>query len=73
MGKAVEKTLALGWHFQDQKNKKIEVYTKTIEVLDEVITEGQADIDMESDVEDDDKETQLKKRAVSGVELRIYV
>lgn len=73
MGKAVEKTLALGCHFQDQKNKKIEVYTKTIEVLDEVITEGQADIDMESDVEDDDKETQLKKRAVSGVELRIYV
>ncbi|QHS71728.1 ribonuclease P/MRP protein subunit POP7 [Saccharomyces paradoxus] len=73
MGKAVEKTLALGCHFQDQKNKKIEVFTKTIEVIDEVITEEQADIEIKSDVEDDDKETRLKKRTLSGVEVRIYV
>ncbi|CAI4037404.1 hypothetical protein SMKI_02G2790 [Saccharomyces mikatae IFO 1815] len=73
MGKAVEKTLALGCHFQDNKNKRIEVFTKTIEVLDEVVIQDHVDIETENDVEDDDKETQLKKRTVSGVELRIYV
>ncbi|EJS44769.1 pop7p [Saccharomyces arboricola H-6] len=73
MGKAVEKTLALGCHFQDQKNKKIEVFTKSIEVLDEVLTGDQEDIESEGDVDDDDKETELKKRTISGVELRIYV
>ena len=73
MGKAVEKTLALGCHFQDQKNKKIEVFTRSIEVLDEVIIEDNVDAESESSIDDDDRETQLKKRTVSGVELRIYV
>ncbi|CAI4058967.1 hypothetical protein N7582_001253 [Saccharomyces uvarum] len=73
MGKAVEKTLALGCHFQDQKNKKIEVFTRSIEVLDEVIAEQQEGVESESDVDDEDKETQLKKRTVSGIELHIYV
>ena len=69
----MEKTLALGCHFQDQKNKKIEVFTRSIEVLDEVIAEQQEGVESESDVDDEDKETQLKKRTVSGIELHIYV
>lgn len=61
-GKAVEKALSLGCHFDEHLKKKVEVLTKSVEVIDEVTEE-----------EDEcDADTQLKKRTISGVELRIY-
>ncbi|QLG74965.1 hypothetical protein HG535_0H02920 [Zygotorulaspora mrakii] len=74
MGKAVEKTLSLGCHFEEQMGKRIEVLTKTIEVLDEV-TEVDSDTasgNQELQEENEDLETILKKRTLSGVEVRIY-
>lgn len=70
MAKATEKVLSLGCHFEQQLGKKVDVLTKSVEVIDEVATEEN---DLEDDpVEDRDRETLLKKRPVSGVELRIY-
>ncbi|QLQ81518.1 hypothetical protein HG537_0F02790 [Torulaspora globosa] len=68
MGKAIEKTLSLGCHFEQQLGKKVEVLTKTVELVDEVV----AECDETDDLRDIDRETCLKKRCVSGVELRVY-
>lgn len=61
-GKAVEKALSLGCHFGQHLQKRVEVLTKSVEVIDEVTEED----------DESDAETQLKKRTISGIELRIY-
>ncbi|SCU93636.1 LAFA_0F17436g1_1 [Lachancea sp. 'fantastica'] len=71
MGKAVEKTLSVGCHFQEEKGKRVVVLTQTVALLDDILTEQDPGESAE-DMEDDDKETVLRKRTVSGVELRIY-
>lgn len=71
MGRAIEKTLSLGCHFEQQLGKKVEVLTKTVELVDEVAAESDESIESE-DLRDADRETTLKKRSVSGVELRVY-
>ncbi|QLL30877.1 hypothetical protein HG536_0A06920 [Torulaspora globosa] len=71
MGKATEKTLSLGCHFEQQLGKKVEVLTRTVELVDEVSAESEESIENE-DLRDIDRETTLKKRCVSGVELRVY-
>lgn len=68
MGKAIEKTLSLGNHFEVEKSLKVEVFTKSIDVIDEVIDSGEEN----SELDEEDRETSLSKRTVSGVELRIY-
>ena len=68
MGKAVEKTLSLGLYFEQEKFKRIEVYTKTVEVIDEMF----ADEEESEEINDNDRETTLKKRLVSGIEIRIF-
>lgn len=68
MGKAIEKTLSLGCHFEQQLGKKVDVLTKSVELLDEVSLD---DEDGDS-IKDVDRETMLKKRTISGIELRIY-
>lgn len=68
MGKAIEKTLSLGCHFEQQLGKKVDVLTKSVELLDEVsVDDGDEDF-----IKDVDRETVLKKRTISGIELRIY-
>lgn len=68
MGKAIEKTLSLGCHFEQQLGKKVDVLTKSVELLDEVsVDDGDGD-----SIKDVDRETVLKKRTISGIELRIY-
>lgn len=67
MGKAIEKTLSFGCHFE-QLGKKVDVLTKSVELLDEVSLD---DEDGDS-IKDVDRETMLKKRTISGIELRIY-
>ncbi|GAV46864.1 hypothetical protein ZYGR_0A04620 [Zygosaccharomyces rouxii] len=64
MGKAVEKALSLACHFQDQLQKRVEILTKSVDVMDELSND---DDDDPSDVD-----TELRKRTISGVEIRIY-
>ncbi|SCU84728.1 LADA_0D03444g1_1 [Lachancea dasiensis] len=71
MGKAVEKTLSIACHYQEEKGKKVEVITQSIAVLDEVVKNGDTTEEPEG-IDDEDKETSLRKRTVTGVEIRIY-
>lgn len=73
MGKASEKTLAVACYFQEEKGKKTEVLTQSVEVLDE-LTKGTSEEceDSEEDIQDEDKELVLRKRTISGVEVRIF-
>ncbi|KAH3688115.1 hypothetical protein WICPIJ_000886 [Wickerhamomyces pijperi] len=59
-GRALERTLSIGIHFRDVERNKVEIFTKTLEVLDEI------------DAGDEDEDTVLKKRKVPSVELHIY-
>lgn len=74
MGKAVEKTLALGSYFSQEKGHKVHVMTKTIKVIDELkdVSETQEIVDEEEDIDEEDEETFLKRRTLSGVEVRVY-
>lgn len=77
MGKAVDKVLSLGCYFEQQMGKKIDVLTKSIDVVDEILANDQeANEDNEEDDEEPereiDRETTLRKRTVSGVEIRIH-
>ena len=74
MGKAVEKTLALGSYFSQEKGHKVHVMTKTIKVIDELkdVSETQEIVDEEEDMDEEDEETFLKRRTLSGVEVRVY-
>ncbi|CEP61987.1 ribonuclease P/MRP protein subunit POP7 LALA0_S04e05160g [Lachancea lanzarotensis] len=73
MGKAVEKTLSVGCHFQEEKGKKVVVLTQTIPLVDEILAEQAGDEgESAEDIEDADLETVLRKRTASGVEVRIY-
>lgn len=60
MGKCVEKVLNLGIHFKSE-NFSVDIYTKTIGVLDEIVNE------------EDEGCTDIKKRNVGAIEIRIYV
>lgn len=74
MGKAVEKTLALGTYFSQEKGHKIEILTRTVKVIDELKSMDSQEDGAEEDesVDDEDVETFLKRRTLSGVEIRIY-
>ena len=67
MGKATEKTLALACYFQQEKGLRVEVRTKSIEVVDEV-----AEDEDDETVDPRDRETLLKKREISGGEAKVY-
>lgn len=72
MGKAVDKVLSLGCYFEQQMGKKVDVLTKSVDVVDEILTNDQEENEDEEPQRDVDKETTLRKRTVSGVELRIH-
>ncbi|KAF6009760.1 hypothetical protein HII13_000546 [Brettanomyces bruxellensis] len=62
MGKAIPKVLNIGLHFKYEKNATLDVYTKTIGVLDE----------FKSIPEASNEDDLLRKRNVSSIEIRIY-
>ncbi|KAM3162981.1 Ribonuclease P [Lachancea thermotolerans] len=75
MGKASEKTLAVACYFQEEKGKKVEVLTQSVDVLDEIVKSDPVteDIDEQDDgTQDGDREVELQKRTISGVEVRIF-
>ncbi|CCF59247.1 hypothetical protein KAFR_0G02130 [Kazachstania africana CBS 2517] len=69
MGKAVEKTLSIACYFQTKKQRKVEIITTSVDVIDEIATEDNE----ESPVSTEDLETTLKKRTISGLRVKIYV
>ncbi|KAH3674609.1 hypothetical protein WICMUC_003155 [Wickerhamomyces mucosus] len=60
MGKAISKTLSIALHFQYVEGNKVEILTKTVEVLDEF------------DDGNEDNDTVLRKRKISAVEIHIF-
>lgn len=72
MGKAAEKTMTLGCYFAEEKRKRIEIRTTSIDVIDEIILQGQDGASITPQLDERDKETELKKRSLSGVEIKIY-
>ncbi|CCH40624.1 Ribonuclease P protein subunit p20 [Wickerhamomyces ciferrii] len=60
MGATIEKTLSIGVYFQKDQGLKVDILTKSVDVLDEF------------DDEDLDHDTIYKKRKVTAVELRIH-
>lgn len=60
MGAAIEQTVAVGLHFQENEGCKIDVLTKSVEVLDEF------------DDGNEDNETIYRKRKVTAVEIHIF-
>lgn len=65
MGKAIEKTISLGLHFNE--NYKICIYSGTCEVLDELI------FDENSESENALEKQTFKRRNVSFVEIHIFL
>lgn len=74
MGRAINKALAIACHFQEEKGKRVEILTQSIEVLDEITEDEQEDgqDDESHEINDEDKELTLKKRTISGIKLLIY-
>ena len=75
MGRAVGKAISVSSHFSE--NHKTQVFTKTVTVLDEKITSTKTEKNEEEDEDfENDQElnaSQLEKRSVSGIEIRIYI
>lgn len=70
MGKAVTKTLSLAAHFQILNSYKVEVFTRTLEVLDEIYDDDGKD-ESGNEIAEEDREVKLQSRKLSGVEVRI--
>ncbi|VEU24332.1 DEKNAAC105649 [Brettanomyces naardenensis] len=70
MGKAIPKVVNLGIHFKYDKQLHVELYTKTIGVLDEFVPKDNENDDDDEEEEDDDV---LRKRNVGSVELHIML
>mgnify|MGYP004706559727 CR=1 FL=1 len=65
MGKAISKVINIGMKFKFDEKFNVDFFTKSVGVLDEFVKEE------EEEEEDDDSD--LQKRNVGGVEIRIYV
>lgn len=61
MGKAIEKTLSIGLKYQLDGDYKVDVFTGSIEVLDEILPT------------DEDEESVYKRRMVSFVEVKLWI
>ncbi|QEU61169.1 Pop7 [Kluyveromyces lactis] len=70
MGKAVFKTLSVAAHFNTMCDYKVDILTKTLDVLDEVFADDGKDEDG-NEVSKEDRETKLTRRTLSGVEVHI--
>lgn len=72
MGKSIEKTLSLGLTYQDKLHYKIDISTKTVEVLDEIKPKASELIVDDSD-DDDNVPSEYKTRRTSSVEIKIWL
>lgn len=67
MGRAIDKTLSVALHYQG-KQHKVDVYTGTVEVVDEVKASASYATKDESD-----EETDLRGRSVGYVEAKVWL
>ncbi|BAO38438.1 ribonucleases P/MRP protein subunit POP7 [Kluyveromyces marxianus] len=72
MGKAIFKTLSVATHFSSLGDYKVDIFTKTLNVLDEVYADNGKDEDG-NDILSEDREVRLSSRTISGVEVRISI
>lgn len=69
MGKSIGKAINIGLHFKFQENFCVDIFTKTVGVLDELVDQDDDGASEDSGRQD----TVLQKRNVGAVEIRIYV
>lgn len=70
MGKSIEKVINIGLHFKYDENFTVDIFTKSVGVLDEFV-DAHDEENTKADSEDD--ENLLRKRNVGAVEVRIYI
>lgn len=69
MGRAIDKTTSIALHYMTKKAYKVDLYTGTVEVMDEVTsTSEHRSKDGESD-----EESTYQKRSASYVEVKIWL
>lgn len=74
LGRAIEKTLALGVVFQTKLNYKVDVLTSTVEVMDEIRVKNAVSNAKDEDSDDEDEDARsLQVRSTSCVEVRIWL
>lgn len=75
MGKSIDKVVNLGLHFKFEEKCTVDIFTKSVGVLDEFVgketdKEEKEDVPGEEEGEDD---SVLRKRNVGAIEVRIYI
>lgn len=78
MGKSISKVLNIGIHFKYEEKFNVDIFTKTIGVLDEFISDEKNDVQNNNSIDDNfddysDDDSILRKRNVGAVEIRIYI
>lgn len=69
MGRAIDKTVSLALHYQTKKSYKVDLYTGTVEVVDEITAAS----NHKSKDGDSDEESTFKTRDASFVEVKIWL
>lgn len=75
MGKSIDKVVNLGLHFKYEEKCTVDIFTKSVGVLDEFVKNEE---EMEPTKEEKEKEVEedesvLRKRNVGAIEVRIYI
>lgn len=83
MGKSINKVINIGLHFKFEENFQVDIFTKSVGVLDEFVqiekTEDQEQISKKENGNDGEKEEEeeeeelVRKRNVGAVEVRVYL
>ncbi|KAG0683083.1 hypothetical protein C6P40_000466 [Pichia californica] len=73
MGKSISKVLNIGLHFKYEEKFTIDIFTKTVGVLDEFVEEDDKKEENKDNNGEDEDDDLLRKRNVGAVEIRIYI
>ena len=81
MGKSIDKVVNVGLHFKYEEKCTVDIFTKSVGVLDEFVgketekedKEGKEDVPGDEDGEDQEDDSVLRKRNVGAIEVRIYI
>jgi ribonuclease P/MRP protein subunit POP7 len=77
MGKSINKVLNIGLHFKYEEKFNVDIFTKSVGVLDEIVEDDNDnddnDNDGDGDIDDHDDLCSLKKRNVGAIEVKIYI
>lgn len=73
MGKSIDKVVNIGLHFKFEEKFTVDIFTKSVGVLDEFVDKEVNKGDDYNSDDDEDEESVLRKRNVGAVEVRIYI